>query len=336
MTETVVSVVVVPREGFRQAPARLAQLLDLTDTAFRLVYVDGNAPSRVARRIRYLIRRHGGTLIRTDRYLRPTHARNLGFREVDTRYTVFLDNDVVVTPGWLGALVQCAEETGAAFVSPVICIGGRMPPVVHVAGGVNRVVEDGGRRRLLEIYAHAHRPLPEVLAEIQRQPTTMAEFHAILVRTDSLRALGGLDERCPTAFEHNDLCLSFAARGAKGWLEPDSIVDYVPDRAAAPANAPYHLVRWCRAWIDESLGGFCAKWALERDDPALAADLASLHGRRRRPARYVRGLARRVAGHTGAAQVDRWTDRWIDRLLHAVDQRQPLEVDVFRGPGRRA
>lgn len=41
----------------------------------------------------------------------------------------------------------------------------------------------------------------------------MAEFHAVLVRTDSLKAVGGLDERCPTAFEHNDLCLSLEARG---------------------------------------------------------------------------------------------------------------------------
>src|SRR5574342_637715 len=88
----------------------------------RLVYVDGNAPARIGRRIQRMIRRHGDTLIRTDWYLRPTHARNLGFREVDTRYAVFLDNDVVVTPGWLEALVRCAEETGAAFVSPVICI----------------------------------------------------------------------------------------------------------------------------------------------------------------------------------------------------------------------
>jgi GT2 family glycosyltransferase len=334
MMETLVSVVIVPREGFRQAPARLAQLLDATDTAFRLVYVDGNSPARIARRIRRVIRGQGGTLIRADRYLCPTHARNLGFREVDTRYTVFLDNDVVVTPGWLEGLVRCAEETGAAFVSPVICIGGRMPPVVHVAGGVNRVEEEGGRRRFVEVYAHAHRPLPEVLAEIQRQPTTMAEFHAILVRTDSLRVLGGLDERCPTAFEHNDLCLSFAARGATGWLEPASIVDYVPDLSGALANAPYHLVRWCRAWIDESLDGFCAKWALARDDPRLAADLASLHGRRRRPTRYVRALARLVAGRAGAEHVDHWSDRWTDRRLHA-DGRQPPEVDVSCWPGRR-
>lgn len=328
-----VSVIVVAREGFRQAPACLARLLAATDTRFRLIYVDGNAPARIARRVRRLIERHGGTLIRVDRYLRPTHARNLGLRQVDTRYVVFLDNDVIVTPGWLEGLVQCAEATEAAFVSPIICMGDATPPIVHVAGGTNRIVEESGQRRLLESYDHAGRTLSDVLADIRRSPTTMAEFHAVLVRTEKLRVLGGLDERCSTAFEHNDLCLSMAALGGTGWLEPASIVDYLRGSATAAGNARYNLLRWCRAWIDESLDGFCTKWGLGRDDPALAIDLESLHGRRRRPMRHPRGLARRLAGAAGVEQLDRLTDWWVDRTLRKRHERPNPAVHAFHWPG---
>jgi len=34
-----------------------------------------------------------------DRCLAPNEARNMGVGEVTTRYVVFIDNDVLVTPG---------------------------------------------------------------------------------------------------------------------------------------------------------------------------------------------------------------------------------------------
>lgn len=52
-------------------------------------------------------------IIRTDYYLSPNHARNIGLSDVDTKYLVFVDNDVIFFPGWLQALVTCAEETNA-------------------------------------------------------------------------------------------------------------------------------------------------------------------------------------------------------------------------------
>ena len=64
-------------------------------------------------------------VIRTARYISPNQARNLGLRYVldrtildcaDSEYVVFVENDVIVKPGWLTQLVACAEETNAAVV----------------------------------------------------------------------------------------------------------------------------------------------------------------------------------------------------------------------------
>ena len=330
MTQPLVSVIVVPREGFRQAPARLAELIERTNAPFHLVYVDGNSPPRIARRIRALVARRGGTLVRTHRFLKPTTARNLGLRQADSRYVVFLDNDVTVISGWLDALVRCAEETGAAYVSPVICTGGANPPLVHVAGGVNRIEGDGAAKRFVEVYANAHRSLAEVRSELSRMQITMAEFHAVLVRSDALRELGGLDEGCSTAFEHNDLCLALAQHGGVGWLEPTSVVDYVPDPAASLDNARYHLLRWNRTWIDESLRYFCAKWGIRADDPALGPSLESLHSRRRRPAARVRAIARRLGGDSAVTRVDTWADSLVDTALRKRHDVGSFHVETTR------
>jgi hypothetical protein len=142
-----------------------------------------------------------------------------------------------------------------------------------------------------------------------------------------------LDPRCSTAFEHNDLCLSIAERGGTGWLEPGAVVVWLQGRATKPSNAGYHLVRWSRAWINESVDGFCAKWRLDPDDPGLAPSLASLYGRRRRPLRYARGAAWRLARQAGTDIVDRIADRWVDGVLCKRLDRGDPALAVSRWPG---
>ena len=317
-----VSVVVVPREGFTPALACLETLLSTTtDIVWRLVYVDGNAPPSIAKQLRARVRAAGGTFIRANRYLRPTLLRNLGLAEVDTPYVVFLDNDVFVTPGWLSALVACAAETGSAYVSPIICMGNRPRRVVHVAGGENALAEDAhGNRRLVERYDHAHQLLDDVGPTLRRAQTSMAEFHCILIRRSALDAIGGLDERMSAAFEHNDLCLALAGHGG-GWLEPAAVVDYLHDPGANRCDTPYHILRWSRGWLDESLEGFRGKYRLPPSDACLRSDLASLHGRRRIPFRRVRKRLAFLPGGLGVAAFDALLDMGVEHLLRRVHER---------------
>ena len=151
MTAPNVTLIVVPRERFSYAQTSLNSLYDHTQLPFKLIYVDGNSPKGLQQFLKQQSEERGFKLVRTNQYLYPNQARNIGLHHADTEYIVFVDNDVVVSPGWLTALVICADETGAAVVGPLMCQHEPIHQEIHFAGGESHVWTDKlGRRRLRE------------------------------------------------------------------------------------------------------------------------------------------------------------------------------------------
>src|SRR5690349_2107735 len=100
------TVVVAPRESFSRSIECLQSISAHTSPPFELVFVDAGSPPRVARRLERCAADLGFTLLRSPHFLSPNEARNVGFARVDTEYTVFVGNDVLVTHGWLAPLVD--------------------------------------------------------------------------------------------------------------------------------------------------------------------------------------------------------------------------------------
>ncbi|MEL6903163.1 MAG: glycosyltransferase, partial [Cyanobacteria bacterium J06606_4] len=147
----IVTLVVVPRERFSCTAESLESLYEHTQVPFDLVYVDGNSPPHIQKYLEENSKDRGFKLIRTEYYLFPNKARNIGMAHVETPYFVFVDNDVVVSPGWLQALLTCAEETQADVVGPLMCQDEPVHEVVHFAGGESHIwVDKLGRRRIRE------------------------------------------------------------------------------------------------------------------------------------------------------------------------------------------
>ena len=266
---TLVTIVVAPRECFAYARESLTSIYEHTKRPFTLVYVDGGSPRGLRCHLETRAREAGFKLIRTARYLSPNQARNLGLRHVTTKYVVFIDNDVSVTPGWLSSLVQCAEETGATIVSPLVCEGEPLHTTVHCAGGecgvAVEVRDDGVQRHLIEKIHDQGRPVAEVRDQLQRRPTGLAEFHCMLVRTDFLQRLGALDEAMLSTKEHVDLCISATQAGGMVYLEPRSLVTYVAGTLRW-SDMPYYMLRWSDAWERMTLQHLAKKWDLTEDD----------------------------------------------------------------------
>ncbi len=261
-----------------------------------MVYVDGNAPPAVAHRVETLATARRFTLLRSPHHLSPNQARNLALGHVRTKYTVFLGNDVLVADGWLESLTRCAEETGASFVSGVSCWPSPDEPVVYCAGGETHIVDDGRSRTLCDVHHHAGRRFVDVRAGLRRQPSEAATFHCVLVRTDVLQGMGGLDEQLHV-LDHVDLCLRAHREGAGGWFEPTSVVTYVPPHPLRFSDLPFFLLRWSRAWIESSFAHFCHKWDIDPRDPTLEGNRRWLHDHRWRVLGAVRRLGHLRVGH---------------------------------------
>ena len=320
MTAPRVTVVSVPRERFSFSVRSLRSILEHTDGPYELVVVDGGSPRRVARQLARAAHSHGFPLIRMDRYLSPNEARNLGLAAAQTEYIVFVDNDVVVHPGWLSPLVACADENDAAVVGPLTCIGEPLGETIHFAGGEVRIIEngDGGAktRHVKDRMWHPNRKVAKVADELKRQPCELAEFHTVLARTEVLRSIGGFDEEMLNTREHLDFCLGVARAGGSVWFEPASVVTYVPGPPFALPDIPFYMLRWSDDWERRSLQHFRQKWDLA-DDEFFQRRLGRLGWRR--DMSLLKPFSRRVTlGRRGSGRVEaalRRPERVLNRFL---------------------
>ena len=264
--EPIVTIVVVPRERFSCTQASLESIYVYTDFPFKLIYVDGNSPAKVRRYLETKAQEKDFEIVRTNYYLSPNHARNIGVSRVDTKYLVFVDNDVIVSPGWLTALVNCAEETEATVVGPLMCEKQPVHQRVHFAGGESRVVTDvKGRRHLREkMYKQGHNAV-ELRPQLQRTQTELAEFHCTLVRREIFDRIGYLDEAMLNTKEHLDFCMTVAQAGGTVYFEPDSLVTYVPGPPLELTDLHFYMLRWSDAWTLGSLQRLREKWNLSED-----------------------------------------------------------------------
>lgn len=286
------TLIVTPRERFGLAVRSLKSIVGTTSGPYKLVYIDGNSPRTVARELQAICEREGFTYVRRDRYLSPNQARNLGLSHADTKLVTFIDNDVIVSDGWLQALERCAEETGAEVICPLTCQREPLHTEVHQAGG--EITADlssffGGspaERRLIDRHILQGKPVERVSSE--RADVQACEFHCVMVRRDVFDRLGPLDERLLATKEHLDFSLSVWASGGRVMMEPRSVVTYLFPAGANKLQVsdwPYFALRWSPVWLSRSLAHFQSKWELE-DDPYFARRAHMLDWR------HVEGIVR--------------------------------------------
>ena len=313
-----VTIIVVPRESFGYTQASLESLYLHTHEPFDLVYVDGGSPRRVRDYLARESRARGFTLIRTEEYLSPNRARNLGLRSAHGRYVVFADNDILFQDGWLGRLVECAETTGAAIVGPLSCIGEPLHEVIHNGGGETSIeehVRDGRSvRRISQVTHLSGERVSKLGAELDPFKCDYVEFHTVLVRRALFDQIGELDEKLLSTREHVDLCLLAAASGHSIYCERRAAITYVPGVRPSMSDVAYFMLRWSDEWDLASLRHFRAKWDLD-EDKYFAKRYGKLGKRRRRA--IVEPLVARVPemGRAFAEGMLTAADRRLSRLL---------------------
>jgi glycosyltransferase involved in cell wall biosynthesis len=272
-----VTLIVTQRERFSLTKPSLDSILaDYSSYPFQLIYVDGDSPAPVQQYLQEQAQQHDFiTLIRREHYLRSNTARNIALplsKEAD--YVVFVDNDVIVEPGWLTALVNCAEEEAAGIVAPLILQGQPQSPdiEVHVAGIITKFHKQKSGKCWFEqkqlLYAQ---PLKDVESQLHRTPIDSVEFHCLLVRRSYLNSVE-LDEIFDSLASHTDLCFQVKALGGKVFLETSSRVDFLNPRQITgfdPDDVPFYLFKWKDSFIGKNFRHATRKWDLAPGDPSI-------------------------------------------------------------------
>ncbi|WP_193193414.1 glycosyltransferase family 2 protein [Nostoc sp. MG11] len=270
MNKPQIIIIVSQRERFSFTRESLESIYENTQLPFSLIYVDGGSPRPIRRYLEEQAQEKGFQLIRTEHYLSPNQARNLGLQQVDSKYLVFIDNDVIVSPGWLNSLLQCTEETKATVVCPLTCIGKPLGETIHLAGGEAHIFvepqETGVKRRVHEKHYFVNRKVAEVRDQLHRQQCEFAEFHCMLVRAEIFQRIGLLDEGLLSTREHIDFCMTVAEAGGTFYCEPASVVTYVPGLKFELPELAFFMLRWSDAWEIASLEYFSQKWDLTIKD----------------------------------------------------------------------
>lgn len=266
MPKTDITIIMSPRERFNLTQRSIESLYADPGADFDFICVDGGSPWAVRDYLAAESRRRGFKLIQSPHYLAPNEARNLALDNVKTKYVAFVDNDVDFAPQWLKYLVECIEETGAAIVSPLLCIGEPVHTKVHMAGGDASVIVKDGKRVFHEEHHFPNRPLAEVRDKLVRRETELAEFHCMLVRTEWVKRHGRFDENLKATYEHVDFSMDVRQRGGIIMLEPRAVVTNVYGPPLSLSELAYFYYRWGDEWSIGSERHFHKKWNTVFDD----------------------------------------------------------------------
>ena len=332
MTKPQVTLVVVPRERFSYTRESLESIYENTYYPFEMVYVDVFTPSHIQKYLEEQAQEKQFKLVRTDYYISPNQARNVGLSHVNTQYLVFIDNDVVVKPGWLSKLVDCAEETEAAVVGPLTCLGKPEHQVIHNAGGENRILIkeiDGQPQRCIHQKTFlTGKHVARVKEKLHRVQCEYVEFHCMLVRTAIFEHTGLLDEGMLATREHIDFCLMVLEAGGTIYCERDSVITtdtlgisknqkglmaltgsiQIPDFEWS--DLPYFMLRWNDAWDLASLDRIRDKWNLS-ETKYFKKRYKALGSRRREI--LIKPLVRRLTFGQGSP--------WLEKLLTSLERK---------------
>lgn len=240
---TTVAVGVVPRERFSMTGQVLERLVACTPTGVELVVVDAATPARFREEMdRALQGRRGVVRPVTDEILLPNEARNLVTARTDADWICFLENDVLVEPGWLEGLLGACEAEDAAVAVPLMV--DRFGPYeqVHFDDRLHTITvietAEGPRRRI--------DPRPDPKENDRggaRRGVDFVETHCMLFAREALERTGLFDGAI-TAQEEMDVSLSLHAHGLRAVLEPAVVVEFRPPPPVHPEEQGFYLRKW--------------------------------------------------------------------------------------------
>jgi GT2 family glycosyltransferase len=209
-----VAVIVLNWCGEEDTVACVESLRRSTYPRLSILVVDNASPDGSGDRLR--ARLAGVEVLQTGANLGYAGGNNRGFDRVlkdAADYVLVLNNDTVVDPECVAALVETARRADAALVAPKILYHDA-PHLIWYAGGDFLPARALGR--------HRREGELDATSPARAEPITFATGCCFLIRADVLRALGGFDESYFAYVEDVELSLRITRAGLRMFVEPNA------------------------------------------------------------------------------------------------------------------
>ena len=188
-------------------------------------------------------------------------GNNRGLAQADGDYIVLLNNDVVVTPGWLEKMIACVNR---------IPLAGIVGPMTNYVAGEQLVPSVGYDPLLLEnlnefssaFYARHQKETKCVLRVVG---------FCMLIKRAVIEKIGGLDERYGLGnFEDDDFSLRARLAGFQSWIAGDCFVHHFGSRTFRGEGIAYNET------IKKNWQLFKQKWQMPQNLPHGAYNLTHI------------------------------------------------------------
>ncbi len=188
---------------------------------------------------------------------------NQGLNAAIGEHVVLLNNDTIVTEGWLERLLEAAEA------DPALGIVGT---VSNYASGVQRDPQ-AVYSTIEQMHEYAHKVREEKKGELMVFPRVA--FLCTLILRKVIDAIGGLDERfTPGNYEDDDFCLRAALAGFKSAIARDVFIHHYGSKSFLAEGKEHYNAR-----LQTNRLVFLEKWNVDPDTLWLRRDEVNVRKR---------------------------------------------------------
>jgi len=230
-SDKLVSIIILTFNQLKLTKKCYESLIKNTFVPYEIIFVDNGSTDGTIRWLKNLERENKNVKIFLNgKNLGFSKANNIGIRNSKGDYIVLLNNDVILTKGWLKGLVRCAESSDEI---------GLVGPCTNEAAGVQKV---HAKYKLSQLHLFAYAWKMKNLG-IWKEVHRLNAF-CLLIKRDVIEKVGLLDEDFgPGGYEDYDYCLRVRHAGFKIYLAKDIYVHHIGGQGYWPNRLDYNKLR---------------------------------------------------------------------------------------------
>ena len=132
------TILCIPRHGYATTKVNIESIYQNTEN-FVLIYIDLNSPPCIQDYMLQFEKHHENFFhLRVDQFISRQSARLVVLDLIKTEYTLFMDNNILVSKDWLIHLIDASKNNNATIVSPLITMQGGN---IHFSG--SKIIDNG-------------------------------------------------------------------------------------------------------------------------------------------------------------------------------------------------